>query len=305
MLSRKSNMETDLSIEKHKVPTTNEIKGEQWDIIITPRKSLFAFNLNEVWRYRDLLSLFIRRDIVAQYKQTILGPIWYFLQPLFTTIVFTVIFGNLAGISTDGIPPMLFYLAGITNWNYFADSLKKTSTTFKDNQNIFGKVYFPRLVVPLSIVTTNLLKYGIQLIMFIGFYIYFVIKGAPVGLNVVAFLFPLLIMILAGLGLGFGLLITSMTTKYRDLVFLIQFGVQLFMYATPVIYPLSEIPEEYQWLSVLNPMTSVIETFKYGFLGKGTFEWIYIGYSFVFMIVLLLAGIAVFNRTEKNFMDTV
>lgn len=281
------------------------LPSNHWDIVITPRHSLLDLNLKEVWRYRDLLMLFVRRDIVAQYKQTILGPLWYFIQPLFTTIVFTIVFGRLAGISTDSIPPMLFYLAGVTNWNYFADCLNKTATTFKDNQNIFGKVYFPRLVVPLSIVTSNMLKYGIQLIMFLGFYCYFILIGTNISPSFAIFLFPLLVMILAGLGLGFGLLITSMTTKYRDLVFLLQFGVQLAMYATPVIYPLSEIPEHYQWLAVLNPMTAVIETFKYGFLGKGTFEWAYLAYSLAFMVVLLLAGIAVFNKTEKNFMDTV
>lgn len=278
---------------------------ENWDTIITPRKHLFDLNLREVWRYKDLLSLFVRRNVVAEYKQTILGPLWYFIQPLLTTIMFTVIFGNLAGISTDGIPPMLFYLAGITNWNYFAECLNKTATTFKDNQGIFGKVYFPRLVMPLSIVATSLLKYGIQMLLFIGFYVYFLLRGTPVQPNSAIALFPLLVLILAGLGLGFGLIFTSMTTKYRDLVFLLSFGVQLAMYATPVIYPLSEVPEQYQWLAALNPMTAVIETFKYGVLGKGTFEWSYLAYSFGFMVVVLLAGTAIFNRTEKNFMDTV
>ncbi|MCB0593929.1 MAG: ABC transporter permease [Lewinellaceae bacterium] len=292
-------------VPEKRQPELKEEVHENWTTIISPRKSLFDLNLREVWRYRDLLLLFVRRNIVAEYKQTILGPIWYFIQPLLTTIMFTVIFGRLAGISTDSIPPMLFYLAGITNWNYFAESLNKTATTFKDNQNIFGKVYFPRLVVPLSIIITNLLKYGIQLTLFIGFYVYFLIQGVAIQPNATALLFPLLVIILAGLGLGFGLIVTSMTTKYRDLVFLLSFGVQLAMYATPVIYPLSEIPAQYQWLSVLNPMTAVIETFKYGFLGKGTFEWAYLGYSLGFMVAILLGGIAVFNRTEKNFMDTV
>lgn len=278
---------------------------ENWDIIIEPKRSLFQLNLKEVWQHRDLLQLLVRRDVVSQYKQTILGPLWYFIQPIFTTIVFTVIFGRLAGISTDAIPPFLFYLAGITNWNYFAAVLNKTGTTFKDNQQIFGKVYFPRLVMPFSVVTTNLIKYGIQLLLFAGFYIYFVATGVAVAPNEYALLFPLLVVILAGLGMGFGLIITSYTTKYRDLVFLLQFGVQLAMYATPVIYPLSSVPEKYHWLSVLNPMTSVIETFKYGFLGKGTFEWSYLAYSFGFMVVLVLIGIVVFNKTEKNFMDTV
>ena len=256
----------------------------QWNIVITPKSSLFDLKLREVWGYKDLLTLLIRRDIVAQYKQTVLGPLWYFIQPLFTTIVFTVVFGNLAGISTDGLPPVLFYLAGITNWNYFAETLKKTSTTFKDNMGLFGKVYFPRIIVPLSIVSTNLLKYGIQLFLFAGFYIYFIIEGAPIGINAYALLFPVLLLIMAGLGLGFGAVITSLTTKYRDLTYLVAFGVQLAMYATPVIYPLSEVPEKYQWLSVLNPMTAVIETFKYGFLGTGTFRWEYLGYSVVFTV---------------------
>lgn len=290
---------------KHKKQHNIKNQEDNWDIVITPQKSLFDLKLKEVWRYRDLTMLFVRRDIVAQYKQTILGPLWYFIQPLFTTIVFTVVFGNIAGISTDGIPPMLFYLAGVTNWNYFAECLNKTATTFKDNQSIFGKVYFPRLVVPISIVTSNLLKYGIQLIMFLGFYFYFLVKSTAIQPNAYALLFPLIVVLLAGLGLGFGLLITSMTTKYRDLVFLLQFGVQLAMYATPVIYPLSEIPAQYQWVSIINPMTAVIETFKYGFLGQGTFSWGALSYSFGFMIAILLAGIAVFNRTEKNFMDTV
>lgn len=276
-----------------------------WDIIITPQKSLFDLKLREVWRYRDLLILFVRRDFVAVYKQTILGPLWFFIQPLFTTIIFTIIFGRLAGIPTDGIPPILFYLAGITCWNYFADCLSKTSDTFFSNQSIFGKVYFPRLVVPLSITITNLLKFGIQLLLFLGFYLFYYFRGATIQPNLHLLLFPLLVIMLAGLGLGFGLLVTSMTTKYRDLKFLLAFGVQLAMYATPVIYPLSEIPEEYQLYAVLNPMASIIETFKYGFLGHGTFSWIHLGYSLVFTILVLLAGTAVFNRTEKNFMDTV
>ena len=293
------------TIQKEKQTGKNIGPEEQWDIVITPRKHLFELNLREVWRYRDLLMLFVRRDFVAQYKQTILGPLWYFIQPLMTTLIFTVIFGRLAGISTDGIPPMLFYLAGITNWNYFADCLNKTSNTFITNQAIFGKVYFPRLVVPLSIVISSLIKYSIQLLMFFGFYFYFFAQDASFHPNNAALLFPWLVLLLAGLGLGFGLLVTSMTTKYRDLIFLLQFGVQLAMYATPVIYPLSEVPEQYQWQAALNPMTSVIETFKYGFLGKGTFSWAYLWYSTGFMFVLLLGGIAVFNRTEKNFMDIV
>jgi len=284
---------------------TTQLPSEHWDIIISPKRSLFELNLREVWNYRDLLGLFVRRDIVAQYKQTILGPLWYFIQPLLTTIMFTIIFGKLAGISTDGIPPMLFYLAGITNWNYFAECLNKTSTTFRDNQNLFGKVYFPRLVVPLSIVLSNLVRYGIQLLLFIAFYIYFLLQGASIHPNATAFLLPLLVLLLAGLGLGFGLLITAMTTKYRDLVFLVQFGVQLAMYATPIIYPLSEIPAKYQWIALANPMTALIETFKFGLLGQGTFSWLGIAYSSVFTLIIILLGTATFNRTERTFMDTV
>lgn len=290
----------------NKVATKPAIKEEEhWDVVITPQKSLFELNLREVWQYQDLLLLFVRRDFVAMYKQTILGPLWYFIQPILTTLMFTVVFGRIAKISTDGLPPMLFYLAGITNWNYFSACLGTVARTFTSNQGIFGKVYFPRLVTPLSIVISNMIKYGIQLALFFGFYVYFALKGSPAQVNAYALLFPLLVIMLAGLGLGFGLVITSMTTKYRDLVFLLQFGIQLAMYATPVIYPLSQIPEQYQWIAVLNPMTSVIETFKYGFLGQGTFSWAYLGYSFGFMVVLLLAGTIIFNRTEKNFMDTV
>lgn len=276
-----------------------------WDMEITPARSLLSLNLREVWFYRDLLRLFVRRDFVAQYKQTILGPVWYFIQPIFTTVIFTFVFGKMAGIPTDGIPPLLFYLAGITNWNYFADCLNKTSSTFRDNQGLFGKVYFPRLVVPLSIVVSNLVKYGIQLLLLLGFFAYFLLAGADVQPNSALLLFPFLLLLLSGLGLGFGLLITSMTTKYRDLVYLLQFGVQLLMYATPVIYPLSQIPQAYRWIIVLNPMTPIIETFRYGLLGHGTFEWVYLGYSTLFTLVLLLLGTLVFNRTEKNFMDTV
>ncbi len=278
---------------------------ENWDFEILPKTSLLALNLKEVWDYRDLLLLFTRRDFVAKYKQTILGPIWFFLQPLFTTLIFTVIFSRLAQISTDGIPPILFYLAGITCWNYFADCLSTTSDTFIDNQHIFGKVYFPRLVMPLSIVVSNLLKFGIQFLLFACFYLYFFLAGYAIRFNFYALLLPVLILILAGLGLGFGLLITASTTKYRDLRFLIAFGVQLWMYATPVIYPLSEIPDKYKVLSILNPITSVIETFKYGFLNKGTFSWFYLGYSLFATMVILILGTIIFNKTERTFMDTV
>lgn len=281
------------------------MKEEHWDAVLTPKQPLFDLRLGEVWQYRDLLLLFVRRDIKQVYMQTILGPLWFFIQPILTTFVFTIIFGNLAQISTDGIPPVLFYLAGITFWNFFAEALNKSSTVFRDNQNIFGKVYFCRLVVPLSIVMNNLVRFGIQLVMFLIVYFYFLYTTPHIHPNAYALLFPVLVLINAGLALGFGLIVTSMTAKYRDLFFLLQFGIQLWMYATPVVYPLSEVPEQYRFLAVLNPLTAVIETFKYGFIGEGTFSWLYLGYSLLSMMVILLIGIISFNRMEKTFVDVI
>lgn len=279
---------------------------ENWTEVIEPRRSLLDLKLDQVWRYRDLLYMFVKRDFVEVYKQTILGPLWFFIQPLLTTITFTIIFGRLAKISTDGIPHILFYMSGITCWTYFADCLNKTSTTFRDNQGVFGKVYFPRLITPLSIVTSGLIKFGIQLFMFLCIYIYFLFfTDTTIAPNPYILLTPILVLMMAGLGLGFGMIITSLTTKYRDLVFLLTFGIQLMMYATPVIYPLSTLPADKQFWLVLNPMTSIIETFKFGFLGKATFSWLSLGYSFGFMCVALILGTVIFNRTEKNFMDTV
>ncbi len=280
------------------------MKQEQWDTILTPKRPFFRLNLREVWSYRDLLILFTKRDIAQLYKQTILGPLWFFLQPLLTTLVFTL-FGSMAEIPTDGIPPLLFYLSGITFWNFFAECLTKTSTTFKDHQNIFGKVYFARLVVPLSVVLNNLIKLGIQLGLFVVLYIFYTVKGSPIHMNEMALFFPLLVLTTAGIGLGCGLIITSLTTKYRDLSFLVTFGVQLLMFLTPVLIPLSEVPEEYQLFALLNPMTGVLETFKYGFLGGTSFSWFYVAYSFGSMLFLMLAGILVFNKTEQNFMDVI
>ena len=250
--------------------------------------------------------MFVRRDIVTMYKQTILGPLWYFIQPLLTTLVFTVIFGKVAKIPTDGLPPLLFYLAGVTAWNYFADSFKNTSDTFKKNENIFGKVYFPRIVMPLSIVISGLLKFGIQLVLFIGFIVYYLAIGVDMQpVWQLLWLLPFLLLLMGFMGLGFGMIISSLTTKYRDLTFLIQFGIQLLMYGTPVIYPLSAIPEKYQWIVEANPMTSIIESFRYMFLGEGSFSWQALGYTTVFTIVLMFLALIVFNKTEKNFMDTV
>lgn len=281
---------------------------ENWTVIIKPKGKLFSLNLQEIWQYRDLLEMYIKRDIVTFYKQTILGPIWFFVQPIFTTIIFMFVFGGLAGISTDGIPQALFYLSGITLWNYFSDSLTKTADTFFTNQAIFGKVYFPRLIAPLSVTISGLIKMFIQFGLFVIVYIYFVIKGTPVKPNLYALLFPLLILILSGLSLGFGIIISSMTTKYRDLKFLITFAIQLWMYATPVIYPLSVMEgsfSKYKWVIQANPLTAVMETFKYGFLGQGTFTWLSLAYSAIFTIVILLIGIIIFNKVERSFMDII
>jgi lipopolysaccharide transport system permease protein len=277
-------------------------------VIIEPKGSLFNINFKEIWQYRDLLEMYIKRDIVTFYKQTILGPIWFFIQPVFTTIVFMFVFGGLAGISTDGIPQPLFYLAGITLWNYFAESLTKTSDTFLTNQAVFGKVYFPRLIAPLSIVITGLIKMFIQFSVFILVYFYFVWKGTLIAPNSYAFLLPVLIFILATLSLGMGIIISSLTTKYRDLKFLLVFAVQLWMYSTPIIYPLSVMQgsyKKYMWLIQANPVTSVVETFRYGFLGEGMFSWGALGYSFIFSLVVLLFGIVIFNKVERSFMDVI
>lgn len=272
---------------------------------ITPNNKLLNFNLRELIVYKDLIWMYVKRDIVTMYKQTILGPLWYVLQPVFTTLMFMFIFGNLAGISTDGIPGPLFYFSGIILWNYFADCLNKTSGTFTANQGVFGKVYFPRLVVPLSVTISNLLKFFIQFAIFLVIYIVYAVQGIGITPNWYLCLFPLLVVMSAGLALGFGIIFSSMTTKYRDLTFLLQFGVQLWMYATPVVYPLSITPESNQWIFLLNPMTIIVETFKYGATGHGVHSWIWLAYSFCFMLCLLFVGIMIFNKVEKDFMDTV
>ena len=278
---------------------------EQWDLEIKPQDNLFNLHLKDVWNYRDLLWLLVRRDFVSFYKQTILGPIWFFIQPLLTTLMFTIVFGHMGGFSTDGLPQPLFYIAGITAWNYFADCITKTSTVFKDNANIFGKVYFPRLIMPLSIVFSNLVRFGVQFILFLLMMGYYAIQGAQFHFTWAVSLFPVIVILMAALGLGSGMLISAMTTKYRDLAFLLTFGVQLLMYATTVIYPLSSAPQSYRWLISANPMTPLIETFRYGFLGKGSFSWGTFGYSAIITVLFLLLGIVVFNKVEKNFVDTV
>jgi len=278
----------------------------EYTTIIKPKDKLFSVDFKEIWQYRDLLSMFVKRDIVTQYKQTILGPTWYIIQPALTTIMYMVVFGGIAKISTDGLPQPLFYLAGIVLWQYFSDCLNKTSNTFIANQGIFGKVYFPRLIVPLSTVVSNLVRMGIQFLLFVAVYVYYFVVGFQVMPNYYALLFPILILIIAGLSLGFGIIISSMTTKYRDLSILFSFIVQLWMYATPVIYPLSTITnEKLKLMMILNPLTPVFEAFKYGMLGVGEFSWWQLGYSFGFMIVLLLIGIVIFNKVQRSFMDTV
>lgn len=288
--------------------TSTSIPDEHWDLEIKPNNSLFQLHLKDVWAYRDLLLLLVRRDFVSFYKQTILGPLWFFIQPIFTTIIFIFVFGNLAGISTDGLPQPLFYIAGITAWNYFADCLNKTSTVFKDNANIFGKVYFPRLIMPLSIVASNLIRFGVQMLLFLAMIVYYWASGRYFGINWYILLFPVIVLLMGCLGLGFGMIISAMTTKYRDLAFLVTFGVQLLMYATTVIYPLSTAITKYPkyaWIIKYNPMTPIIETFRYGFLGKGSFSWGSLGYCAGVTLFVTLLGIIIFNKVEKKFVDTV
>ena len=274
--------------------------NERWDNVIKPRTGWFDIRFAELWQYRDLLTLFVRRDFVSVYKQTILGPLWYFIQPLLTTLIYTIIFNKIAHISTDGNPAVLFFMANSVAWNYFAGCINKTSNTFITNAAIFGKVYFPRLTVPLSVVISNLITFTIQLIMFLFFLLYYYFQGQEIHPNIYILITPFLIIIMAILGLGIGLIVSSLTNKYRDLQFLIQFGVQLLMYATPVIYPLSFIPAKYKIYVLCNPMTPIIETFRYAFLGSGIFSLNQILYSAFCSVVIFFIGILLFNRTEKR-----
>ena len=285
---------------------------ENWTTVIKPRTGLFEVNLKEIWDYRDLLTLFVKRDITVQYKQTVLGPLWWLIQPALTVIMYMVVFGGIAGIPTDGVPQPLFYLAGVCMWQYFADCLTKTSNTFVANSSIFGKVYFPRLIMPLSTVTSNLVRFGIQVGLFILVYVYYAILGLAPSPNWYLLLAPVLVVMMAGLALGFGIVISSMTTKYRDLQVLFTFIVQLWMYGTPIVYPLSQVAGkkvlgmDLTTIMCLNPVTPVIETFKYGALNAGGFiGWGWLAYSFCFMLVVLSLGILIFNKVQKSFMDTV
>ena len=277
----------------------------QWTEVIEPRSSLLDLRLSDVWRYRDLVMLFVRRDFVSNYKQTILGPIWFFIQPLLTTLTYYIIFGRVARLDTDGIPPFIFYLAGITVWGYFSQTLTAVSTVFVTNAAIFGKVYFPRLTMPLSIVISNLVRFGIQMALFLAVWAYYLFTTSALQPNWILVLTPLLLVLMGLLSLGLGMIFSAMTTKYRDLAMLLTFGVQLLMYATPVIYPLSKVPPHYTWLIVANPMTSIIEAFRYGFLGSGTFNWLYLGYTTLVTVIILLLGTIIFNKVEKSFTDTV
>lgn len=283
----------------------NNAQKQKWDRIIRPRSGWFDIHPGELWKYRDLIGLFVWRDFVAIYKQTILGPLWYVIQPLLTTVVFTIIFGNVARLSTDGLPPFLFYLSGVIAWRYFADCLNNTANTFVGNAHIFGKVYFPRLTVPVSVVISNLIGFGIQFLLFFIFFIYYWHNSSNIHPQPALLLLPLLIIQMASLGLGFGIIVSSMTTRYRDLTHLVSFGVQLWMYATPVVYPASSLPDKWRWILLLNPMAPIIEALRYAFLGTGSINlqgWLI---SLASTVCILIVGIIFFSRVEKTFMDTV
>ncbi|WP_341220844.1 ABC transporter permease [Polaribacter atrinae] len=282
------------------------MEKEKWLFEITPKNNLFDLNLKEVWQYRDLLMLFVKRDVVTVYKQTILGPLWYLIQPLFTSIVFTLVFNTIANISTGGIPPFLFNLAGVTSWNYFKECLTGTSDTFKKNQAIFGKVYFPRIIMPMSVVVSNLLKFGIQFGIFVVFYVYYVFDGSLIRPNIYFLTYPIVILCMALLGLGLGMIISSMVTKYRDLTFLVSFGVQLLMYVSLVSLPYSLFQEnDLTWAVDYNPVAHIIEYTRFVMLGEGTVSQFGIIYTLITSVVLFLVGILVFNKTEKSFIDTI
>lgn len=288
----------------HTATDQKPITSQEWDAVIEAKHSLFDLNFKELWHYRDLLVLFVRRDFVTVYKQTILGPLWFFIQPILTTITFTIIFGNVAQLSTDGAPKVVFYMAGITLWNYFSTCLTAVSGVFNTNAGIFGKVYFPRLIMPLTIVISNLMKFGVQFLLFLCFVSYFLVQE-QIHPNLWVLALPLVIVLMALIAMGIGLMLSSMTTKYKDLNQLISFGMQLFMYATPVIYPSSAIPPAYQWVVNLNPLVSLFDYMRFAFLGVGSFTLSDFIFPTVFSVVILFFGILVFNKVQKTFMDTV
>jgi lipopolysaccharide transport system permease protein len=299
-----TSVEQDLYSDKVIVDSLED-DDENWTEVIKPQSSLLDLRLRELWRYRDLVIMFVRRDFVASYKQTVLGPIWFFIQPLLTTITFIIIFGRVAKISTDGVPMILFYLAGITIWNYFSECLSKTANVFRENAGIFGKVYFPRLTMPASIVLSSLIKFGVQFSLFLIVWAYYYFFQHKVFPNGYILLVPFLVILMGLMGLGLGMIISAMTTKYRDLALLLGFGIQLLMYATPVIYPLSTINPDYKWIIMANPLSSIVETFRFAFTGSGSFSWYYLGYTTIFTLVILFLGTIVFNKVEKSFTDTV
>ncbi|MDI1318523.1 MAG: ABC transporter permease [Flavobacterium sp.] len=284
--------------------TVKDNQNQEWDSVIQSQSSLFDLRIKELWHYRDLLALFVKRDFVTVYKQTILGPLWFFIQPILTTITFTIIFGNIAQLSTDGAPKVVFYMAGITLWNYFSSCLTTVSGVFNSNASIFGKVYFPRLIMPLTIVISNLMKFGVQYLLFICFVVYYALQG-QIKPNLWILLTPYIILLMALIAMGVGLILSSMTTKYKDLNQLITFGVQLFMYATPVIYPSSSVPEKYAWIINLNPLVGLFDYMRYAYLGVGNFSWDLLIYPSLFAVGIVAIGVLVFNKVQKNFMDTV
>lgn len=278
---------------------------QEWESEIKSEDSLFSINFKEVWQYRDLLLMLVKRDYISTYKQTILGPIWFFVQPILTMIIYVILFGQIAKLPTDGAPQIVFYLSGITIWNYFSESLTKTSSVFRDNAAIFGKVYFPRLIMPLSIVVSALIKFGIQFTLFIAIVLYYTFIEHKIHPNLWILATPFLLLLMSLFSLGLGMIFSSMTTKYKDLVFLLTFGIQLFMYATPVVYSITSIPEKYQWIVLANPLTSIFQCFRYGYLGSGSFDPNGLLYSVGIIVVLLSIGVVIFNKVEKSFMDTV
>ncbi len=297
--------QVDPGVESCQAGSADPSDEPEWTLVIRPKGRWFDLRLRELWQGRELVWLFFWRDFVAMYKQTILGPLWYLIQPLLTTIVFTVVFGRLANLPTNGLPPFLFYMSGTVMWTYFASSLTKTSTTFLANANIFGKVYFSRLTVPISTLLSSLVVFGIQFLLFLGFLAYFLIQGADVHVTVWALLLPVEILIMAGLGLGLGIIVSALTTKYRDLQYLVTFGVQLLMYTTPMVLPLSSVSGKWRWVMIANPMTSIIEAFRRGFLGAGTISALLLLYSAGFALAAVLVGALLFHRVERTFMDTV
>lgn len=278
---------------------------QQWTEEIKSQDSLFSINFKELWHYRDLLLMLVKKEYVTFYKQTILGPIWFFVQPILTTLMYVLLFGQIAKLSTDGVPQMAFYLAGITVWNYFSEVLTKTSTVFRDNAAVMGKVYFPRLIMPLSIVVSGLMKFAIQFTLFVVVVLYFTFIKGTVHPNVWILLTPFLLLLMAALSLGLGMIFSSLTTKYKDLVFLLTFGIQLFMYVTPVVYPVSSIPANYAWIVNMNPLTGIFECFRFSYLGSGDFQSMSLVFSTTITFFVLAIGTLIFNKVEKSFMDTV